>query len=164
MLALMVDGQSVYVQMFAGSGTPGFVDGLTTTALFNYPSALDVDSQDNMYVTDCNNNRLRKITAQGQVSTLAGSGAASSLNGFGTYATFNCPRGVSLDSNNIIWLSEGLGHRIRKITLAGDVTTYAGTAIRRVTASNFQENHTPSIQVRIPEMDMFHKIIRLPTL
>ena len=54
--------------------TPGFVDGSSTTAKFNYPSDLSVDKNGNTYVADTGNNAIRRIDSSGNVITIAGKG------------------------------------------------------------------------------------------
>ena len=69
------------VSTLAGSGVAGSADGTGTSASFNGPSGLVVNAQGTVYVTDTNNNLIRKITAAGVVTTIAGTGAAGSRNG-----------------------------------------------------------------------------------
>jgi alpha-tubulin suppressor-like RCC1 family protein len=97
-----------------------------STAILNSPTGVAVDSRGNAYVTDAANNRIRKITPEGIITTLAGSGVASFVNGNGTAATFNHPSGIAIDKNDNLFVADNLNHAIRKITQAGDVTTYAG--------------------------------------
>ena len=86
-----------------------------------------VDSEGNVYVADGGNNCIRKITSAGVVTTFAGSTTQGSSDGTGTNATFTIPFSTALDSSGNIYVAEGYGHRIRKITSAGVVTTLAGS-------------------------------------
>ncbi|MBP1603726.1 MAG: hypothetical protein H6Q09_898, partial [Acidobacteria bacterium] len=112
----------------AGStaGTPSFADGTGTDARFAYPNHLAADAAGNVYVADWGNNRIRKVTPAGEVTTFAGSGAAGGADGTGTAASFNGPRGIAIDASGTLYVAESWGHRIRKITPEAVVTTAAG--------------------------------------
>jgi streptogramin lyase len=114
------------VTTFAGNGTPSAINGTGTSATFQFPTGLAVDSVGNIYVGEQNNNRIRRITTTGVVSTLAGSGNATFADGTGAGASFNLPYGVAVDSSGTVYVADTDNHRIRKITPAGVVTTLAG--------------------------------------
>ncbi len=114
------------VSTFAGKGTAGFADGDRTTAMFNQPLDVTVDAAGNIYVADNLNHRIRKITPDGTVSTLAGDGTAAYADGTGTAAKLKNPSGLSLDAAGNLVVADRLNHRIRKVTMAGEVTTLAG--------------------------------------
>jgi len=119
------------VSAFAGSNYAGFADGIGTSAQFDMPTGLAVDSLDNIYVADTYNNRIRKITPSGVVSTIAGSGATgySAPSGFADgsvdTAIFNKLSGVAVGSLDNIYVADTYNNRIRKIA-SGVVSTVAG--------------------------------------
>ena len=114
---------------FAGSGVAGFSNGTGTSAQFNFPTGLCCDSSGNVYVSDSNNHRIRKITPNGVVNTLAGSGIAGFSNGTGTVAQFNSPDGLCCDASGNLYIADTSNNRIRKITPTGVVTTIAGSGV-----------------------------------
>jgi len=115
------------VSTLAGTGSVGSKDGAGTTATFSDPIGVAVDKNGNVYVTDAGNNKIRKITPAGVVSTVAGTGAQGSADGVGATATFSYPEGVAVDSSGVLYVSDFNNHKIRKITPAGVVSTLAGT-------------------------------------
>jgi ATP-dependent protease HslVU (ClpYQ) peptidase subunit len=115
------------VTTFAGSGTSGSTDGTGTAASFNYPYGLGLDSSGNIFVADFGNNKIRKITSTGVVTTFAGSGSIGSTDATGTAASFNGPIGIGLDSSGNLFVGDSFNNKIRKITSAGVVTTFAGS-------------------------------------
>jgi sugar lactone lactonase YvrE len=114
------------VTTIAGSGLPGSTDGIGTAASFNFPRGMVFDSSGNLYVADVWSHKIRKISPAGVVSTFAGSGVKSSVDGIGTAATFNEPSGLAIDSAGNFYVGETVGQKIRKITPSGEVTTLAG--------------------------------------
>jgi sugar lactone lactonase YvrE len=114
------------VTTLAGSGTNGYSDGTGTSASFNYPMGVAVDASGTIYVADYNNNRIRKVSPTGVVTTLAGSGAWSFGDGTGTSASFNYPTGVAVDASGNVYVADSSNHRIRKVSPTGVVTTLAG--------------------------------------
>ena len=104
------------VTTLAGSGIKGYADGQGSSASFNNPTGVAVDGNGNVYVADSENHRIRKITPNGTVTTLAGSGTAGSTNGNLTTASFSSPTAVAVDGEGNVYVGEG-AHRIRKITI-----------------------------------------------
>ena len=121
------------VSTLAGSSpaiASGNVEGTGTAARFNALASVAVDSTGNIYVADAGNHTIRKVTAAGVVTTLAGSGVAGAANGTGAAASFRFPQGVALDATGAnLYVADTFNHVIRKIALSGvfPVTTVAGT-------------------------------------
>jgi len=114
------------VTTLAGSVPPGAADGTGAAASFRTPTGVAVDGNGNVYVADANNNMIRKITAAGVVTTLAGSVSPGSADGTGAAASFAYPSGVAVDGNGNVYVADNVYNLIRKITPAGVVTTLAG--------------------------------------
>lgn len=112
-----------------GNGHAGFVDGSSSSASFNVPWGLCADKQGNVYVADSYNNVIRKIAADGTVSTFAGTGDAGRNNGPLATATFSSPHGITIDTSggkNDLYITDFENSMIRKIS-NGTVSTLAGT-------------------------------------
>lgn len=126
---ITVDGT---VTTLAGlAGASGRADGAGSAARFDRPTGVTVDGQGNVYVTDYNNQLIRKVTAAGEVTTLAGvGGAAGFLDGSGYLlnpSLFRNPTGIAVTTGNIAYVADTGNHSIRSITTAGVVTTLAGS-------------------------------------
>ena len=106
----------------------GHADGTGTAATFHGPNGVAVDGQGNVYVADTNNYTIRMITPAGVVSTFAGTaGVSGSNDGTGPAAQFSLPLGLTIDGSGNLYVVDGLGNSIRKITTPGAiVTTFAG--------------------------------------
>ena len=117
---IMREGQ---VFTLAGSATTGFADGPGAQARFDGPMGLVLDNAGNVLVADSANHRIRRITPQGMVSTLAGSGARGSADGAAASATFTEPTGLAIGPGGEVYVLEIEKQRVRKISNAGQVIT-----------------------------------------
>ncbi len=113
----------------AGNGGTSYSGdgGLATSATLYYPSGIALDSAGNMYISDTNNERIRKVTAStGIITTYAGTGT-SSFSGDGgaaTSATLDNPRGLTLDSSGNLYIGDYENNRIRKVTVTTSSPRY----------------------------------------
>ncbi|PAW93131.1 hypothetical protein CKK33_06340 [Mucilaginibacter sp. MD40] len=114
------------VTTFAGS-IAGYADGSGLSALFNNPLGTVVDAAGNLYVSDSYNCSIRKITPDGMVTTIAGSGSIGGANGTETGASFYAPAGLAIDAAGNLYVADLGNNLIRKVTPAGVVTTFAGS-------------------------------------
>lgn len=115
------------VTTLAGSNA-GYADGSDTNAKFLYPSGICTDPSGNVYIADQGNNRIRKITPNGLVTTVAGS-SLGFKDSTGTNAKFYGPACITMDAAGNLIVSDYYNHRIRKISPSGIVTTFAGSTI-----------------------------------
>jgi sugar lactone lactonase YvrE len=118
------------VSTFAGSpGIWGSADGVGTNAQFNGPVGLIFDSSTNLFVSDANNDTIRKITPDGTVTTFAGvAGADGSTDGTLTNARFRSPAELVFDKKGNLFVADSLNQVIRKISTNGIVSTVSGAA------------------------------------
>lgn len=122
--------QSGVVTTVAGlGGVSGTNDGTSSAARFYFPQGVAVDDADNVYVADTDSDTIRKITSSGGVSTIAGfPGAYGNVNLPGAAARFYEPRGLVLDAAGNMYIADQYNESIREITVAGTVSTIAGSA------------------------------------
>jgi sugar lactone lactonase YvrE len=117
------------ITTLAGGGTPGSADGAGTSASFNGPYGIAVDGTGTLFVAEYGNHTIRKVTQTGVTTTLAGTaGLSGSDDGSGTAARFTYPHALAVDGAGNLFVADTGNRTIRKITPAGVVTTFAGTA------------------------------------
>lgn len=123
-----VDLPQGVVSTIAGTPVPGFADSAVgLAASFHGPSGVAVDAQGNVYIADTANHAIRRISVlDGSVSTVAGSGQAGAVDGTGSAARFNSPRGLALDRDGTLIVADTGNHVLRRVTPQGVVTRLAG--------------------------------------
>lgn len=116
------------VHTFAGqAGVNDHRDGPVGKALFNTPVGIAVDAKGTIFVSEFFNQDVRRITPDGQVTTLAGNPKKrGDADGQGRAALFRKPQQICLDAHGNIILADGGNHKVRRITPEGVVTTLAG--------------------------------------
>jgi surface protein len=134
------------VTTIAGSSR-GYVDGTGINAKFSQPRGITIDSSGNIYISDTTNQRIRKMSPSGTVTTVAGGGGVGFADGIGTSTRFSLPRGLAVDKAGNLYVSDTQNNRIRKITPTGTVTTLAGSNKTAIdgTAENAQFNSPTGI-------------------
>ena len=110
-------------------------DGPATTAEFDHPEGLVLDSKGDLFVAESNNNDIRMIVlSTGSVSTYAGNGIGAYKNGTAISAEFHSPYGLAIDASDNIYVGDIVNNRIRKIDAATQmVTTFAGSGAQGLT-------------------------------
>ncbi|MEU1028303.1 RICIN domain-containing protein [Streptomyces mirabilis] len=125
-----VDGQ---IGTVAGTGTAGFSgdDGLAVAAELNCPYGVAVDNTGNLYIADTDNHRVRQVTPDGQIRTVAGTGTPGYSGDGGSAATtqLNSPYGVAVDGAGNLYITDAENHRVRRVAADGMISTVAGTGI-----------------------------------
>lgn len=107
------------VSTLAGGSKPGYKDGKGHDARFSWPTGVAIDSFGNIYVCDSQNNRIRRITPEGVVSTVAGMGIPGFADGIGYNVQFRFPTGIGVDKTGNIYVADSGNNRIRKISQGG---------------------------------------------
>jgi sugar lactone lactonase YvrE len=119
------------VTTVAGTGVAGFRGdgGLASAAQLSRPRGIAVDSSGNLYILDTGNHRIRKVAANGIITSVAGTGVAgfSGDGGPATAAQLNTPIGITVDSSGNLYIADFINNRIRKVATDGIMTTVAGT-------------------------------------
>ncbi|MCI0479044.1 Ig-like domain-containing protein, partial [Candidatus Uhrbacteria bacterium] len=122
--AMSLDGS--LVATIAGSGRPEDRDGTGAQAGFKQPSGLAIDAAGNLYVADTGNDKIKKMTPDGQVTTVAGAGRPGLGDGPALSALFKGPSGIAVNAAGGVYIADTQNHMIRKFE-NGSVTTIAGT-------------------------------------
>lgn len=135
--------------LVAGIGETGFSGdgGPATSARFNNPQGITLDSVGNIYIADSSNSRIRKIDKSGTITTIAGNGTGVSGggdNGPATLGSLNRPTGLAVDGLGNLYIAEFNANRVRRVDTNGIITTYAGTGV-----SGFSGDNGPANQADI---------------
>jgi uncharacterized protein (TIGR03437 family) len=119
------------VTTYAGNGTNGFAGdgGPAANAQLSSPAAVAVDGAGNLYIADLGNLRIRKVSTNGNISTVAGNGSQgySGDGGPAINASLNTPLGVAAGPSGNLYVVDSASHVIREVTLDGNINTIAGT-------------------------------------
>ena len=122
------------IDTFAGTGRQGFAGdgGPASSAEFRFPRGVVADSAGNVYVADPRDHRVRRIDAEGTITTLAGTGRAgfSGDGGPADEARLDRPEAVATDGAGNVYVADSANHRVRRIDAEGTITTLAGTGVR----------------------------------
>lgn len=137
-IRVLSPGPDAWVSTLAGTHEGGSTDGDQAVARFSFLSALAVDHQGNVYVTDRGNATVRMINKHKAVKTVAGlAGQRGYQDGFGAAVRFNAPTGIALSRSDPrhghvphIYVTDAYSHTLRMITPDGRVTTLAGSGER----------------------------------
>ncbi len=129
--------QTSTITTVAGNGSAGYSGdgGPGPSAQLNAPFGIAVDGAGNVYIAEWSNHRVRKVTASGTITTIAGVGIAGydGDGGPATNAALNSPEDVAVDAAGNVYIADSLNNRIRKIDTNGIITTVAGNGIARYT-------------------------------
>ncbi len=116
----------------AGTGQAGYNgDGAAAISQLNLPAGVLADTAGNVYIADTNNHRVRKLTPDGALITVAGRG----IRGYGgdggpaTEALLDSPRGLALDGDGNLYIADRMNHAVRKVSPSGLISTVAGTGL-----------------------------------
>jgi uncharacterized protein (TIGR03437 family) len=130
----------------AGNGQRGFSGdgGLAASASLYYPMGVAVDTAGNLYIADKGNNRIRRVTSDGTITTVAGDGGArfSGDGGQAANASLYSPVGIALDTAGNLYIADGGNGRVRKIDPGGIITTVAGGLLSSVGLSGVSATST----------------------
>lgn len=139
-----------FISTIAGTGVAGYFGdgGLATFAQLDSPYSVTVDKRGMVYINDFNNNVIRMVDTLGIITTITSNTGAHSYtgdNGLAVNATVNSPKGISVDSNNFLFIADALNNVVRRIDTFGIITTVAGNGtfgfggdLGFVTGANFK--------------------------
>jgi sugar lactone lactonase YvrE len=136
------------ISTVAGNGAGGFSGdgGLATNANLKFPMWVAVDGSGNLFITDTNNQRIRKVSPSGTISTAAGTGnlGFSGDGGPATSANLNYPSGLAVDGSGNLFIADTNNERVRMVSPSGTISTVAGTGTR-----GFSGDGGPAVSARL---------------
>ncbi len=137
-----IDPQSGTIETFAGIGAEGFAGdgGPATRARLRYPTHAVADSAGNVYIADQSNHRIRRVSPNGIITTVAGTGFTGAVDGHATtVARLYFPRSLAVDVDGNVLIAEPFNQRIRFLRVAeATVSTVAGTGTGGFSGDNGQ--------------------------
>jgi uncharacterized protein (TIGR03437 family) len=137
---------------FAGTGKAGNGGdgGAATGAQLNLPQGLAVDAAGNVYIADSGNNKVRRVSTDGNIKTVAGSGTSGSGGdgGSATAAQLNGPLGVAVDAAGNLYIADFGSNKVRQVSSSGTITTLAGVGTQGYTGDG---NAATSAQLNLPQ-------------
>jgi sugar lactone lactonase YvrE len=126
-------GKDGVITTVAGMGTPGFSGdgGPATLSRLSFPTGVAVDAKGVLYIADYGNHRIRRVSPNGVITTLAGVGHFGFLGdgGLATQASLNSPMGVAVDAAGVIYIADTGNQRVRYVKPSGIIMTIAGTGV-----------------------------------
>ena len=129
----MVDSKGI-IRTIAGNGGDGFSGdkGPATKAELNKPFGLAIDKNDNLFIADRGNNRIRRIDSNGVITTIAGDGGFYYIgdNGPAYRASIAGPTGVAVDKEGNLYIADRYNNRVRMVDTNGLIRTIVGTGQR----------------------------------
>ncbi len=153
------DSVSWQVGLLAGSttGEPGYTNANGANARFDDPRGIAVGPDGTVYVADTYNHCIRKITPDGDVTTLAGTDSPGYVDAVGASARFSCPWDIAVGPDGYIYVADRYNYRIRRVSPGGTVTTVAGTgSSTRTDATGNASGHYDDLGIGInPSGDLY---------
>ncbi|WP_040280310.1 IPT/TIG domain-containing protein [Psychroserpens damuponensis] len=135
------------VSTFAGS-IEGFANGIGTIAKFKSPNGITIDADDNLYITDTGNHKIRKISPTGHVTTIAGS-SIGDFDDIGENAKFKSPKGIAIDAEGNLYITDSGNHKIKRITPDNIVETIAGSEVGHLDGNGLNTKFTLPGQITL---------------
>jgi len=133
----------------AGNGNYGISGdgGPAASAVLNLPSGVAMDTSGNLFIADRNNNRIRKVSAGGIITTFAGDGPSgfSGDGGPATSASLSEPQSIAIDGSGNLFIADAANNRIRKVSTSGVITTVAGSGATGASNGSFSGDGGPAV-------------------